>query len=111
MRLYGLRMWVEQSSKQMKGALGWAEYQVRSDMAMRRHWVLVWCAFSFCWWHLSHGAEEVPPWMDEGRAPVGRGEELSEEAEKERGSSARGCAGQERCERWAHQLGSAGGVE
>ena len=49
-RLYGLRMWVEQSYKQVKGALGWADYQVRSDLAMRRHWVLVWCAFSFCWW-------------------------------------------------------------
>lgn len=51
-RLYGLRMWVEQSYKQVKHALGWAEYQVRSDQAIRRHWVLVWCAFSFCWWHL-----------------------------------------------------------
>ena len=79
-RLYGLRMWVEQSYKQVKGALGWAEYQVRSDVAMRRQWVLVWCAFSFCWWHLSHGAEEVPSWLDEGRAPVRGGEEPSEEA-------------------------------
>jgi hypothetical protein len=33
----------------VKGALGWAEYHVRSDVAMRRHWVLVWCTFSFCW--------------------------------------------------------------
>jgi hypothetical protein len=59
-RLYGLRMWVEQSDKQVKQALGWAEYQVRSDRAMRRHWVLVWCAFSFCWWHLGHGALDEP---------------------------------------------------
>ena len=79
-RLYGLRMWVEQSYKQVKGALGWAEYQVRSDVAMRRHWVLVWCAFSFCWWHLRHGAEEGPPWLDEGTAPVRGDEEPSEEA-------------------------------
>jgi SRSO17 transposase len=64
-RLYGLRMWVEQSYKQVKHALGWAEYQVRSDVAMRRHWVLVWCAFSFCWWQLGHGAEGAPVWMDE----------------------------------------------
>jgi hypothetical protein len=68
-RLYGLRMWVEQSYKQVKHALGWAEYQVRSDVAMRRHWVLVWCAFSFCWWQLGHGAAEVPAWMDAGVAP------------------------------------------
>ncbi len=79
-RLYGLRMWVEQSYKQVKGALGWAEYQVRSDVAMRRHWGLVWCAFSFCWWHLGHGAEEVPAWLDEGGAPVRDGNEPSEEA-------------------------------
>lgn len=49
-RLYGLRNWVEQSYKQVKHALGWSAYQVRSDRAMRRHWALVWCAFSFCWW-------------------------------------------------------------
>ena len=49
-RLYGLRMWVEQSYKQVKHALGWSDYQVRSDMAIRRHWQLVLCAFSFCWW-------------------------------------------------------------
>ena len=48
-RLYGLRNWVEQSYKQVKQALGWAQYQVRSDAAMRRHWTLVMCAFSFVW--------------------------------------------------------------
>ncbi len=53
-RLYGLRMWVEQSYKQVKHALGWSQYQVRSDKAIRRHWQLVWCAFSFCWYHASH---------------------------------------------------------
>ncbi len=36
-RLYGLRMWVEQSYKQVKHALGWSGYQVRSDIAIRRH--------------------------------------------------------------------------
>jgi hypothetical protein len=53
-RLYGLRMWVEQSYKQTKHALGWSQYQVRSDPAIRRHWALVCCAFSFCWHHHSH---------------------------------------------------------
>src|SRR5205807_7530324 len=53
-RLYGLRMWIEQSYKQVRDALGWADYQVRSDRAMRRHWQLVCCAFSFCWYHHSH---------------------------------------------------------
>src|SRR3712207_9316498 len=48
-RLYGLRMWVEHSYKQVKHMLGWSDYQVRSDIAIRRHWELVCCAFSFCW--------------------------------------------------------------
>ena len=48
-RLYGLRNWVEQGYKQVKGELGWADFQVRSDRAIRRHWSLVCCAFSFCW--------------------------------------------------------------
>jgi hypothetical protein len=41
---------VEQSYKQVKHVLGWSDYQVRSDGAIRRHWQLVCCAFSFCWW-------------------------------------------------------------
>jgi DDE superfamily endonuclease len=49
-RLYGLRMWVEQSYKQVKHVLGWSDYQVRNDTAMRRHWQLACLAFSFCWW-------------------------------------------------------------
>jgi DDE superfamily endonuclease len=45
--LYGLRNWVEQGYKQVKDELGWADFQVRSDRAIRRHWTLVCCAFSF----------------------------------------------------------------
>jgi len=48
-RIYGLRHWVEQSCKQVKDELGWADFQVRSDIAIRRHQALVNCAFSFCW--------------------------------------------------------------
>jgi hypothetical protein len=55
-RLYGLRMWVEQSYKHVKHELGWSQYQARSDRAIRRHWQLVCCAFSFCWYHASHVA-------------------------------------------------------
>jgi SRSO17 transposase len=71
-RLYGLRMWVEQSYKQTKYALGWSQYQVRSDQAMRRHWQLVCCAFSFCWWHDRHGhpAVEVPASADHQAQPA-----------------------------------------
>jgi DDE superfamily endonuclease len=49
-RLYALRGWIEQSYKQVKNSLGWAHYQVRKDISIRRHWQLVCCAFSFCWW-------------------------------------------------------------
>lgn len=48
-RLYGLRGWVEQGYKQVKHELGWADFAVRSEEAIRRHWCLVFCAFSFCW--------------------------------------------------------------
>lgn len=50
-RLYGLRVWVEESYKRMKDELGWADFMVRNDRAIRRHWALVCCAFTFCWWH------------------------------------------------------------
>ena len=45
-RTYGLRHWVEQSYKQVKDELGRADFQVRSDIAIRRHQALVNCAFS-----------------------------------------------------------------
>ena len=76
-RLYGLRMWVEQSYKQVKHALGWSDYQVRSDLAIRRHWQLMCCAFSFCWWaygHLPVSSLEEPTDAQETPAggPAGR---------------------------------------
>jgi SRSO17 transposase len=66
-RLYGLRNWVEQSYKQVKGELGWADFQVRSDRAIRRHWALVCCAFSFCWQAF---LAEQPPAPDSQAAPA-----------------------------------------
>jgi len=48
-RIYGIRHWIEQSYKQVKDELGWADFQVRSDITIRRHQALVNCAFSFCW--------------------------------------------------------------
>ena len=55
-RIYGIRNWIEQSYKQVKDELGWADFQVRSDIAIRRHQALVNCAFSFCWaaWFADH---------------------------------------------------------
>jgi hypothetical protein len=76
-RLYSLRNWVEQSYKQVKNQLGWADFQVRSDRAIRRHWQLVACAFSFCWqaWFTQHPAQPAPP-DPQAAAPTGaaRGE-------------------------------------
>jgi hypothetical protein len=63
-RLYGLRMWVEQSYKQVKLTLGWSQYQVRSDIAIRRHWIVVCCAFCFCWWQAALQAAIAPPQVE-----------------------------------------------
>jgi hypothetical protein len=65
-RLYGIRHWIEQSYKQVKDELGWADFQVRSDIAIRRHQALVNCAFSFCWaaWFAEH-----PPQHDAAPQP------------------------------------------
>ena len=41
--------------------MGWHEYQVRSDLAIRRHWALVCCAFAFCWYHLSQRGPAPAP--------------------------------------------------
>jgi hypothetical protein len=59
-RVYGIRNWTEQGYKQVKDELGWADFQVRSDVAIRRHQVLVNCAFSFCWaaWFADHLAQQ-----------------------------------------------------
>jgi hypothetical protein len=75
-RLYGLRMWVEQSYKQVKHVLGWSDYQVRSDIAIRRHWQLVLWAFSFCWWAYGRlPTEELAETENEPTTaePAGRG--------------------------------------
>jgi hypothetical protein len=53
-------MWVEQGYKQVKGELGWADFQVRSARAISRHLVLVCCAFSFCW-HATHATPDTQP--------------------------------------------------
>ena len=77
-RLYGLRTWVEQQYKQVKASLGWSQYQVRADTAMRRHWALVQCAFAFCWWAETHAPPAPPatalPEADQDRADVPGGE-------------------------------------
>ncbi len=62
-RLYSLRSRIQQSYKQVKNSLRWAHYQVRKDVSTRRHWQLVCCAFTFCWWANTDLLleEEAPP--------------------------------------------------
>ena len=76
-RLYGLRPWIEQSYEQVNDELAWADFQVRSDRAIRRHQTLVNCAFSFCWdqWFAPPGpldATAPDPCPDEGPERGGR---------------------------------------
>ena len=72
-RIYGIRHWTGQGYGQAKDELGWADYQVRSDIAIRRHQVLVNCAFSFCW--AAWFADCLGPHQTAARQPEpGRGE-------------------------------------
>jgi hypothetical protein len=83
-RLYSLRNWVEHGYKQVKNELGWADFQVRSDRAIRRHWQLVCCAFCFCWraWFAEPPA---PPPPDAQPASAGaRGETTSQQRARAR---------------------------
>jgi hypothetical protein len=89
-RLYGLRQWVEQSYKHVKQELGWADFEVRSDRAIRRHWYLVCCAFTFCWWAewrtvQSRPAAESVPLAPARPAVVSRHAEVSGVGEKSEG--------------------------
>lgn len=90
-RIYGLRQWVEQSYRQIKGELGFADFQVRKDHAIRRHWELVFCAFSFCWWAYDYKQEatftNLPPEMH------AVGEEAGEKRRGRRGAHSSVMAG------------------
>jgi hypothetical protein len=72
-RLYGLRHWIEQGYKQVKDELGWADFQVRSDAAIRRHQTLVGCAFSFCW-HTGPADTRPQPATDTGARDIEEGD-------------------------------------
>jgi hypothetical protein len=78
-RIYGLRQWVEQSYRQIKGELGFSDFQVRRDHAIRRHWELVLCAFSFCWWAYNT-RENDTAFID----PLADAQPVSEEAGEKR---------------------------
>jgi len=88
--LCALRDWVEQSCKQVKNALGWAHYQARKDISIRRHWQMVCLAFTFCWWESSDFLEgEASPGviLEEKKPASSSGIQAAEGGRKERRST------------------------
>ena len=48
---YSQRNWVEVFYREAKGWLGLKEYQVRDKKSLERHFILVFCAYTFIIWH------------------------------------------------------------
>lgn len=48
---YSQRNWVEVFYREAKGWLGLKEYQVRDKRSLLRHFILVFCAYTFILWH------------------------------------------------------------
>lgn len=49
--IYSQRNWVEVFYREAKGWLGLKEYQVREKRSLIRHFILVFCAYTFILWH------------------------------------------------------------
>lgn len=52
---YSQRNWVEVFYREAKGWLGLKEYQVRDKTSLQRHFILVFCAYTFILWHTLTG--------------------------------------------------------
>lgn len=50
-KTYSQRNWVEVFYREAKGWLGLCEYQVRDKRSLMRHFILVFCAYTFILWH------------------------------------------------------------
>jgi SRSO17 transposase len=50
-KTYSQRNWVEVFYREAKGNLGLKEYQVRDKRSLLRHFILVFCAYTFIVWH------------------------------------------------------------
>ena len=48
---YSQRNWVEVFQREAKGWLGLKEYQIRDKKSLKRHFILVFCAYTFILWH------------------------------------------------------------
>ena len=66
-----MRQWIEQGYKPVKQELGWADFPVRSDRAIRRHGALVGCACCLCWWAAGHPDRDRDRAAHAGRRAVG----------------------------------------
>jgi len=52
---YTQRNWIEVFYREAKGWLGLSEYQVRDYRSLIRHFILVFCAYTFILWHTKTG--------------------------------------------------------
>jgi hypothetical protein len=52
---YAQRNWVEVFYREAKGWLGLSEYQVRDYRSLIRHFIIVFCAYTFILWHTLTG--------------------------------------------------------
>jgi hypothetical protein len=50
-RLYGLCHWIKQSYKQIEVEFDLRDFMVKRDRAIRRHWALIFCVFTFWQWY------------------------------------------------------------
>ncbi|BAQ63381.1 IS701 family transposase [Geminocystis sp. NIES-3709] len=48
---YTQRNWIEVFYREIKGWLGLSQYQVRNKRSLMRHFILVFCAYTFIQWH------------------------------------------------------------
>ncbi|MFD8565004.1 IS701 family transposase [Streptosporangium canum] len=116
-RIYALRSWIEQGYKQVKDELGWADFQVRSSLAIRRHQALVMAAFCFCWhtWLAGNGSpggtadpgNEPPLSLGENHSSDGQAAEVRGENQPRRGPAPVLAAGTAPGPRLAHPLDTA----
>lgn len=54
-KTYSQRNWIEVFYRESKGWLGLKEYQVRDKRSLMRHFILVFCAYTFILWHTLTG--------------------------------------------------------
>ena len=58
-KTYASRNWIEVFYGEVKGWLGWKEYQVRFIRSIRRHLILVFVAYTFVQWHQLTGGRPL----------------------------------------------------